>query len=254
MPPFCLQNEPGALQYLINLTAGLMDGDAHLVELTVRSGARVVVTGQSATRVHPALASYATQQWNAQVEGDAMLVALPGPVIPYRNCRYYQRGRVDLARDARLIWGDVWLPGRYERGELSERFEFERMVQDFEVRREGRLIFRDRFCWDGPWTSDEVRWHFGDGWAAATLLIAGPAPAIEHSSDPACLRSVFPLESGDTCVRWCGEPTAVTDDLVRWALGSAGFWTGGAGAPPWLLESGGLTPNHWFSPLGTSPV
>ena len=97
MPPFVFDGEPASLLYLINLTAGLLDGDAHLIELTARAGARAVVTGQSATRVHPALASFATQQWRMTVEDDACLVVLPGPTIPYRGCRYFQRGRAELA-------------------------------------------------------------------------------------------------------------------------------------------------------------
>ena len=90
MPPFSFDAEPAALLYLINLTAGLMDGDAHLIELTARAGSCAVVTGQSATRVHPALASFATQHWAVSVEDDACLVVLPGPTIPYRGCRYFQ--------------------------------------------------------------------------------------------------------------------------------------------------------------------
>ena len=81
-PPLELDSEPAALLYLINLTAGLLDGDAHLVELTARAGTRAVVTGQSATRIHPALESYATQQWVVKVEDDACLVVLPGPGDP----------------------------------------------------------------------------------------------------------------------------------------------------------------------------
>ena len=139
--------------YLINLTAGLLDGDGHLFEITAREGARAVVTGQSATRVHPAVASYATQQWVA-TRGRRLPGRAAGAAIPFRGSRYYQRGRVELAPRARLIWGDIWLPGRYDRGELSERFQFERIVQDFEVRRAGRLVYRDRFRWDGPWSRE----------------------------------------------------------------------------------------------------
>ncbi len=51
------------------------------------------MTGQSATRVHPALASFATQQWAVEVEDDACLVVLPGPAIPFQGSRYYQRAR-----------------------------------------------------------------------------------------------------------------------------------------------------------------
>ena len=174
MPPFVFDHEPASLLYLINLTAGLLDGDGHRLEITARAGARAVVTGQSATRVHPAVASYATQQWTVEVEDDACLVILPGPTIPFRGSRYYQRGRVELAPRARLIWGDIWLPGRYDRGALSERLQFERIIQDFEARRAGRLVYRDRFRWDGPWSPEDAHWHFGGTLASGTLFVAGP--------------------------------------------------------------------------------
>jgi urease accessory protein len=247
MPPFVLDDEPASLLYLINLTAGLLDGDGHLVQLDARAGTRAVVTGQSATRVHPAVESFATQQWDVRVEDDACLVVLPGPTIPYRGSRYYQRGRVELDPGSRLIWGDLWLAGRYERGGLSERFEFERIVQDFEVRRAGRLVYRDRFRWDGPWSPPEADWHFGGALAVGSLFVAGPIPESLPDVGPAVQRSVFPLDSGESCLRWCGPPAAVTAELVQTALGLAASWTLGPGAPPWLLASSSLAPNHWFS-------
>ncbi len=247
MPPFVIESEPASLLYLINLTAGLLDGDGHLIEITARPGSRAVVTGQSATRIHPAVDRYATQQWNVTVEDDACLVVLPGPAIPFRGSRYYQRGRVELAPRARLIWGDIWLAGRYDRGELSERFQFERIVQDFEARRSGRLVYRDRFRWDGPWTSDDADWYFGGALASASLFIAGPLPEALPGPGPALRRSVFRLDTGESCIRWCGHPAAVTADLVRNAMQIAASWTVGPDAPPWLLDSSGLASNHWFS-------
>lgn len=247
MPPFSFDDEPAALLYLINLAAGVLDGDAHLYAVTARAGTRAVVTGQSATRVHPALVSFATQQWAVGVEDDACLVVLPGPTIPYRGCRFYQRGRVELAPRARLIWGDIWLPGRYDRGELSERFRWERIVQDFEVRRGGRLVYRDRFRWDGPWSGADARWYWGGELACAGLFVGGPMPEPLPDPDPAVRRAVFRLDTGESCVRWVGPPGAVTADLVRVALGVAGSWTGGPDSPPWLLGSSALAPNHWFS-------
>jgi urease accessory protein len=247
MPPFVFDNEPASLLYLINLTAGLLDGDGHLIEITARAGTRSLVTGQSATRVHPAVASYATQQWAVEVEDDTCLVVLPGPTIPFRGSRYFQHARVELAPTARLIWGDIWLPGRYDRGELSERFQFERIVQDFEARRDGRLVYRDRFRWDGPWSTEEAHWHFGGALASGSLFVAGPMPEALPEAGPTLRRSVFPLETGESCVRWCGHPADVTADLVLVALRLAALWTVGPEAPPWLLASGGLAPNHWFS-------
>ncbi len=253
-PPLELDGEPAALLYLINLTAGLLDGDAHLVEVTARAGTRAVVTGQSATRIHPALASFSTQQFAVAVEVDACLVVLPGPAIPYRDSRYYQHVRVELAPGARLIWGDIWLPGRYERGALSERFEFERIIQNFEVHRAGRMVYRDSFRWDGPWSAEDVDWYFGGQLASASLFIAGPVPNALREPCAELRRSMFRLDSGDHCIRWCGHPTAVTADLVQTALHLAAQWTGGPDAPPWLIASSSLSPNHWFSTLRDSGI
>lgn len=244
MPPFQFDSEPAALLYLINLTAGLLDGDAHRIDIAARAGSNAVVTGQSATRIHPALTTFATQQWDVAVEEGACLVALPGPAIPYRGCRYYQRGRAELAPSARLLWGDIWLPGRYERGELSERFVFERIVQDLEVRRGGRLVYRDRFRWDGPWSDSDVKWYWGGERACGSLFVGGPLPVQLPPIPEGVRRSVFTLDTGESCLRWVGSPGAVTADLVRMAMTIAGFWTGGR---PWLIESSELTPNHWFS-------
>jgi urease accessory protein len=247
MPPFQFADEPASLLYLINLTAGLLDGDGHRVDITARSGTQTVVTGQSATRVHPALNSHATQQWDVEVEDDACLVVLPGPVIPFRGSRYFQRGRANLAPRARLIWGDIWLAGRYDRGDLSERFQFERIVQDFEVRRVGRLVYRDRFRWDGPWTPVEADWYFGGSLACASLFATGPMPEALPDAGPSVRRSIFRLESGDCCLRWCGNPASVTIDLAQTALRLASCWSGGPDAPSWLIASGSLAPNHWFA-------
>ena len=247
MPPFSIDGEPAALLYLINLTAGLMDGDGHLIEIMAKAGTRAVITGQSATRIHPALASYSTQQWAVEVEDDACLVVLPGPVIPFQGSRYYQRCRVQLAPRARLIWGDIWLPGRYDRGDLSERFQFDRIVQDFEARRDGRLIFRDRFRWDGPWSNEDADWAFGGALCSASLFVAGPMTGAFPEPAAGIRRSIFPLDSEDSCIRWCGDPAAVTADLVACALRLASDWTGGIEAPPWLVTSPDLAPNHWFS-------
>lgn len=247
MPPFALDDETASLLYLINLTAGLLDGDGHLMQIKARAGSNTVVTGQSATRVHPARESYATQQWEVAIEDDACLVVLPGPTIPYRGCRYYQRGRVELSPRGRLIWGDIWLAGRYARGTLSERFAFDRVVQDLEVRRSGTLIYRDRFRWDGPWTDEEVDWYLGGALATGSLFLSGPVAEDPVEPTEGLRRAIFPLEGGASCVRWCGAPSLVTAAVVRTALSSAALWCNGEGAPAWLLGSSGLAPNHWFS-------
>ena len=86
--------------------------------------------------------------------------------------------------------------------------------------------------------------------ALSSLLVAGPLPEVLPEADPSVRRSVFPLDTGASCFRWCGHPTAVTADLVLTALQLAGGWTGGIGSSPWLVASGSLSPNHWFTTAG----
>jgi urease accessory protein len=233
-----------ALIYLLNPTAGLMDGDGHLIELNAGPGSRAVVAGQSATRIHPSLHAFSAQRWRVHVGAGAVLTVLPGPAIPFQASRYAQHVEIDLAEGAGLAWGDLWYAGRYARGDASEQFQFDRIVQSFTVRRQGRLVFRDRFCWQGPWDPTTAAWHFGGFPAYGSVFatgsveqeLVGDAPGTRH----ACLRTA----ASDTCWRWVGPAEAVTQRVVAAALGRAGTLDGMA--EPWLLTRHDLAPTHWF--------
>jgi urease accessory protein len=254
LPPFPLSCDRASLVYVLNPTAGLLDGDGQLIELTARAGSRTVVTGQSATRIHPCLHGFSTQQWRIAVEAGAVLVVLPGPAIPFQGCRYYQRVDIDLARGAGLVWGDIWLAGRYARGDSSERFRFERMIQDLMVRRNRDMVYRDRFCWEGPWEEGAVTWHFGDAAACGSLFVTGKLPDALAESLSGLEGCCFLTGTGDSVVRWCGEPERVIAALVRTALCSGSMLAGNSNLEPWLLATHDLAPNHWFHvvPFATS--
>lgn len=249
LPPFQFSGEPAALLYLLNPTTGLLNGDGHLIEIEAGPGACAVITGQSANRVHPALDSFSTQQWRVKVRSGARLVILPGPTIPYRGCRYFQAVRIELEGDARLIWGDIWTPGRYDRGESSEFYQFAQIVQDFTVHRDGDLIYRDRFRWDGPWDAPAASWHVGDGRdaAAGSLFVTGDVPDPEDREGPLRHRSRLALDRGDSLLRWCGPSASIVPDIVGAALGLAARWTPDGPARRWLIDGHHLNPSHWFS-------
>ena len=179
-----------------------------------------------------------------------MLVVLPGPAMPFQGSRYYQRVAIDLAEGAGLVWGDVWLAGRYARGPASEQFQFAALVQDLTVRREGRLVYRDRFCWRGPWDRKTAAWHFGDNLAVGSLFLGGPR-ALPWNSLAIDADADFPTAVGDRCLRFRGTSEAVTTRLVHAALRAASMLTGSSSTVPWLLASHDFAPNHWFT--GMSP-
>jgi len=248
LPPFRFGPGQPSLVYLLNPTAGLMDGDAHLIEIRARGGARALVTGQSATRIHPASHGFSTQQWHIHVEGDAVLVVLPGPAIPFQGTRYYQHVRIDLENGGRLIWGDLWYAGRYARGEISERFQFETLIQDFTVHRGRHLVFRDRFAWQGPWDAEAATWHFGTHNCCGSLFVTGNIEESLIAEKKDRQMSLFPTKAGDTCLRWLGSSQNVAEGLVTTALKIAGILSGGQSSKPWLLPFHHLAPNHWFVP------
>jgi urease accessory protein len=241
--PLAFDPPQPALIYLINPTAGLFDGDAHLVEIDAGRDTRTFVTGQSATRIHPCLTGLATQQWRVRVGPGAILLLLPGPAIPFQSSRYYQRVEVDLAEGAHFVWGDIWLAGRYARGADSERFQFRAIVQDMTVRREGRLIYRDRFSWRGPWDGETADWHFGGQDAFGSLFTTVQPAELPETK---LRRAVFTTAQRDTCVRWLGTVQPVTTELARLALTIAA--RAGGMDSPWLVGAHALAPTHWFSP------
>jgi urease accessory protein len=247
LPPFQFTPEQPALLYLLNPTAGLMDGDAHRIDLAAGPGTQTFVVGQSATRVHPSVHGFSTQQWAISAEQGASLIVLPGPMIPFQGCRYYQRAALDLASNARLIWGDVWLAGRYARGVVSERFQFETIVQHLTVRRDGRLVYRDRFCWRGPWDEEAASWHFGGEAACGSVFATGPVEKTVLAELSSRLGAVvFLTASGDLCLRWQGPSEIVTARVVQAALRLA-VGASAAGAKDSWLSSNDLAPCHWFS-------
>ena len=204
------------------------------------------MTGQSATRVHPALAELRDPAMGRRGRGRRLPGRPARPDDPVPRQSLLPAGRVELAPRARLIWGDIWLPGRYDRGELSERFQFERIVQDFEVRRDGRLIYRDRFRWDGPWSPEDAAWYFGGALASASLFVSGPVPETLPEAGPAFRRSVFRLDSGVAASD--GAATLGRHDRPRTHRLAPGLELDGRARGPALApRSSGLAPNHWFS-------
>jgi urease accessory protein len=265
--PLNLGSTEPTLIYLLNPTNGLMDGDAHRLEIHAGPGTRSVVTGQSATRIHPCLKGFCTQQWRVTVADGAILVVLPGPAIPFAGCRFFQRVDIDLDKNAQLIWGDLWFAGRYARQEASERFRFDRIVQEMRIRREGQLVYRDRFCWHGPWDDETARWHFGDAPAAGTLFATGARLSNNSRAAPVRKRSspvhplpygrgsviitesrvaAFTTAAGDTCWRWTGSSEDVIRGVVENSLRLASEMTGSSAAEPWLLTGHHLARTHWF--------
>ena len=248
--PFQFGPDEPTLVYLVNSTNGIMDGDAQQIEVHAGRATRTVITGQSATRIHPCSNGFCTQQWKVTVADDAILVVLPGPAIPFASCRYYQRAEVELGRNSRLIWGDIWFAGRYARGIASERFRFDTIVQELLVKRGGQLVYRDRFCWRGPWKETVAAWHFGGHNAVGSLFATGGESLETLEQNAQSKSAILHTASGDSIRRWAGASEMVIRDVGEYALRLAAHFAGNPASAntPWLIAGHRLGPTHWFRP------
>ena len=100
MTTICLQDPTGAVT----------QGDRHTLSVEARPGARAHVTTQSATKVQTMKASYAHLDATLTAESGAFLEYVPGPTILNENARCLQTTTVEVAPDATVIVGDVFVP------------------------------------------------------------------------------------------------------------------------------------------------
>jgi urease accessory protein len=96
----CLQDPTGAVT----------QGDRHTLSVEARPGSRAHVTTQSATKVQSMKASYAHLDATLVAESGAFLEYIPGPTILNENARCLQTTSVEMADDATVIVGDVFVP------------------------------------------------------------------------------------------------------------------------------------------------
>jgi urease accessory protein len=123
------------------------------------------------------------------------------------------------------------------------------LIQDLTIRRAGILVFRDRFCWQGPWDHETAAWHFGEAPACGTLFATGGLPETLLPKRASLSVASFPTAFGDTYVRCHGPAEAVIGCVVQTALNAAAMSSAAGLAEPWLLAAPHLAPNHWFTQL-----
>src|SRR5207249_4825488 len=111
-------------------------------EITVASGARLVVRGQSATKLYPCGPGESSRICaNYNVEANAELVVLPSELIPFKDATFNQTSEASLAAGARLVIGEIITPGRIAMG---ERNEYRRLDLRLKIRRAEWLVLLDR--------------------------------------------------------------------------------------------------------------
>lgn len=126
----------------VNATAGIFAGDHLTFHVGVATGASVLLTSPSASRIHTMPSGEATLGQTIHVKPGAWLEWMPELFIPQRNCRYRQHTELHVEHGAGIYFVETLAPGRVAHG---ESLAFERLQWTTRVHHGGKLILAERY-------------------------------------------------------------------------------------------------------------
>jgi len=137
-----LNSRPTAHLILMHCTAGLFGGDDVECSIRVERGARVRITQQSATKIHPSEGRPAVQRTHVLVEAGAELQLFLEPLIPFAGSCLRQTTRIEVQPGARLLFWEGFMAGRVGRG---ERWQFKELASETRLVLNQQSVYLDRF-------------------------------------------------------------------------------------------------------------
>lgn len=202
------------LVQVVNPTAGILSGDRLESEVAVDSGAAVLVTTPSASRVFRMRSGEARSLQTFRVARGAWLEVLPEPLVPHRGSVFHQRTQLGVDPGGAAFYADLLFPGRIAHGET---WGWDRLVLELEVRFGGDLLLRERL----DQSADHLR-------ALAALAGAGECACFGNA--------VFVAPDLPAAPAWRGELHALQCDGV-W-IGASPLRTGAAWSIKFVAPDG----------------
>ena len=228
MTTICLQDPTGAVT----------QGDRHTLSVEARPRSRAHVTTQSATKVQSMKASYAHLDATLVADSKAYLEYLPGPTILNENARCLQTTKIEIADDATVIVGDIFVPNGLTH---HKPFSFDHFHSVTEARVNDSLVCADAVELRPSERDPRNRATVGEYSVIGTLYILTPSTDVGaladtiHSrlsglSDIVAGNSVLKADAGVT-VRVLGERSADVTTAVEAAWDETRQAVLGVGAP-----------------------
>ncbi len=128
----------------VNPTAGVFAGDVLESDVTVGSGASLLVTTPSATRIHTRISAEqpaGMQHQRFHVAGGGWLEVQPEWLIPQRGSAFLQQTEIEVEEGGGLFYAELLAPGRIAHG---ESLLFEELDLRLRLKVGGRLVVQER--------------------------------------------------------------------------------------------------------------
>lgn len=225
MEPF--YREPDDMEViLLSASPGIMEGDFQEQHIHVGKGTKLKLSSQSFEKIHKMKNGCATRRIRICQEKNSLIYYAPQPAIPFKESAFENVIDVELEdTTSRFILQEILSCGRSACGERFDYRYYHSMVQ---VRRGGRLIYRDNTRYD-PHTLYMEETGMYEGYShLASLLLCGFALGnewVEKVRDILKMAEqaeggVSVLASGDVVVRILGNQAQQLQELCKLVTGA----------------------------------
>lgn len=114
--------------YVMDASPGIMSGDRYELDWHFGDNAKVYITNQSYTKVHPRVRSddgsfvdhSSEQRQKLTLEPGSIVEYMPEPLMLYKDAYFYSETEVHMEQGSTLILSEIVCPGRTQRGELFQ--------------------------------------------------------------------------------------------------------------------------------------
>lgn len=209
---------------LANLSGGIVGGDLYETDISVGSGASLTLTAQAAEKIYKSSGAESENRLTMRVAEGAALEWLPQGTILFDRVLFRQRVRFDLAAESTLFAGAISVLGR---SAMGETFSSGRYREHWDLRRDGRLVWADRFELADPLAAASASSGLRGVSCFATALFARPDAAddldwardvqAEAAGDIRC--GVTAIDNNLLVMRWLGP------DAMRLRNAVGAFWS-----------------------------
>jgi urease accessory protein len=190
--------DEGLSAVLVNTAGGIAGGDRFDIDIASAGDARLTVTTAAAEKIYRANGPAASLNVRLKAEGRSHLSWLPQETILFDRTRIHRRFDVSLSETASLLLCEIVVFGRLAMGERMREGEF---LDNWRLRRGGRLVFAENIRIDGEIDAKLASPAIAKGGVAigTALIVPGDEALIEQ------IRELAPTFGGEVGISaWNG--------------------------------------------------
>ncbi|HEY9199195.1 MAG TPA: urease accessory protein UreD [Gammaproteobacteria bacterium] len=153
--------------YLLHPPGGVVGGDELHIDVDVQSGAQALITTPASGKLYRSDGREASLRQTLRVAAAASLEWLPQETIVYAGAQARMSTRVELEAGGRFIGWEMLCLGRPA---CAETFTHGRLLQRFELWRDGAPLWLERARFEGAASALAAQWGMQGLPLAATLV------------------------------------------------------------------------------------